>query len=130
MEDLSPPPSRAEGHLLVKKPEHCATVFSYMGANNSKITPLNCICKKTDKFDPQSLRSPFYAGFLCFKRRLHLPRDNPAGKASYQSVHPCHQNQFEHLYLNFSYETMTTKRTDDIFDTECQGYSLDSEKTG
>ena len=27
-----------------------------MGANNSNLTPLNCILKNWDKFDPQSLK--------------------------------------------------------------------------
>ena len=35
-----------------------------MGANNSSLTPLNCILKKWDRFDPQGLKKTHLV-FLC-----------------------------------------------------------------
>ena len=97
---VSPPPSRAERDASSrkkkkKKPWHWAPLFSLlqMGDSSSRITHLNCILKNWDKFDPQSLKSPSYSGFLCFKRRPHLPRETiSAGTTSYRSVYPCQQS--------------------------------------
>ena len=85
-----------------KKPWNWASLFSLlqMGASSSRITLLSCILKTWDKFDPQSLKNPLYEGFLCFKRRPHLPRETiPAGTTSYQSVNSCQQSQFEHCLV-------------------------------
>ena len=35
-----------------------------MGANNSSLTPLNCVLKNWDRFDPQGLKKT-YLVFLC-----------------------------------------------------------------
>ena len=121
MEDLSPPLSRAgrvaSGRI---KPRHWVLLFSLlqMGASSPRTTPFELYLGKTGvSFIPRAQNVPYIQAF--FKRRPHLPRETiPAGTASYQSVYPCHQSQFEHSGLNFSYETMTTKMRDDIFDTE------------
>ena len=44
----------------------CWLLFSllWMGANNSSLTPLNCILKNWDRFDPQSLKKTHLI-FLC-----------------------------------------------------------------
>ena len=44
----------------------CLSLFSLLqiGANNSSLTPLNCILKNWDRFDPQSLKNTCLV-FLC-----------------------------------------------------------------
>ena len=43
-----------------------------MGANNSSLTPLNCILKKWDRFDPQGLKKTHLV-FLCDTAWLWYP---------------------------------------------------------
>ena len=59
MESLSTPPSRAGRDASSgKKPWLWMPLFSLlqMGANSSRTTPLKCILKNGDKFDPQNLK--------------------------------------------------------------------------
>ena len=65
MESLSPPPSRA-GRDASGRKNGAGRFFSLlqMGANNSSLTPLNCILKNWDRFDPQGLKKTHLV-FLC-----------------------------------------------------------------
>ena len=104
MEDLSPPPSRGGRDVSSrKKPTALGVTFfvSYRRELTFPEPPLfNCILKKWDMFDPQSLKTGLYTGFLCFKRRPLLPREPiPAGKTSYLPVYLCGQSQFEHFWF-------------------------------
>ena len=91
MENLSTPLPEQEKMLSVVvvggKPWLWMLLFSLlqMGASSSRITLLSCISKNWDMFDPQRLKNPLYEGFLYFKRRPHLPREEIlAGTTPYQ----------------------------------------------
>jgi hypothetical protein len=62
---LSTPPSRA-GRDASGRKNGAGRFFSLlqMGANNSSLTPLNCILKNWDRFDPQGLKKTHLV-FLC-----------------------------------------------------------------
>ena len=66
MEDLSPPSSRAGRDTFIRKNTAAGYCFFLlqMGANNSSLTPLDCILKNWDKSDPQSLKKTRLI-FLC-----------------------------------------------------------------
>ena len=46
-----------------------------MGANNSSLTPLNCILKNWDRFDPQGLKK-IHLVFLCDTARPRYPLED------------------------------------------------------
>ena len=90
--------------------------------------PLNCILKNWHKFDPQSLKTPFILAFSAVREDLTSPkRQSLLGQHLINQSTPFIRANLNTLWFkNFSYETMTTKRKDDIFDTEWPWYPLDS----
>ena len=61
---LSTPPSRAGRDASGRKMVLVTFFLLQMGANNSSLTPSNCILKNWDRFDPQSLKKTCLI-FLC-----------------------------------------------------------------
>ena len=61
---MSPPPSRTGKDASVEKWHWLLLFVLQMGANNSSLTPLNCILKNWDRSDPQSLKQTLLI-FLC-----------------------------------------------------------------
>ena len=60
MEDLSPPPSRAGKDTSARKKALVIVFFSYRW----ELTPLNCILKNWNRFNPHSLKETHLI-FLC-----------------------------------------------------------------
>ena len=58
----------------------CWSLFSFlqMGANNSSLTPLNCILQNWDRFNPQSLKKTLLI-FLCDTAWLRYPLEDGNG---------------------------------------------------
>ena len=69
------PIQSSEGHLWQK--DGASRFFSLlqMGANNSSLTPLNCILKNWDRFDPQGLNKTHLV-FLCDTAWLWYPLED------------------------------------------------------
>ena len=59
-------PNLEQGGMPLVERGHWPLFFSLLqlGANNFSLTPLNCILKNWDRFDPQSLKKT-YLIFLC-----------------------------------------------------------------
>ena len=75
MESLSTPLSKAGRDASSRKMALVAFFLLQMGANNSSLTPLNCILKNWDRFDPQCLKKTHLI-FLCDTAWLRYPLED------------------------------------------------------
>ena len=94
MESLSTPPSRAGRDASDGRKHRCwSPLFSLLqmqGTQSSRLTPLNCVLKNWDKFDPQSLkktRLTFFCKSAWPQYPLESSRQWPVeGSLSYDTV--------------------------------------------